>query len=67
MRHLAKLDSVVKLPILDHPVVKVVFPKGLSLDGLRVADYATGLAAAMGTGYMKGAPITMTGPLPRLT
>lgn len=26
-----------------------------------------GLAAAMGTGYMKGAPITMTGPLPRLT
>ena len=26
-----------------------------------------GLAAATGTGYMKGAPITMTGPLARLT
>jgi Protein of unknown function (DUF1552) len=26
-----------------------------------------GLAAATGTGYMTGAPITMTGPLPRLT
>jgi hypothetical protein len=26
-----------------------------------------GLASAMGTGYMPGAPITMTGPLPRLS
>jgi len=32
-----------------------------------VQQDSIGLASAVGTGYMTGAPITMTGPLPRLT
>jgi hypothetical protein len=32
-----------------------------------VTQNSIGLASAAGTGYMTGAPITMTGPLPRLT